>query len=258
MAIYDYSEPYDSSHIQPAESNMSWGAAMGGIGGGLLAYFGQKETNAANAQRANEQMWFQERMRANQYQTTVADLKAAGLNPMLAYSQGGAGNLQGATAQMGNPLGEAANSAKEGAMAIAQLAQLNVQNFATEQHGEQAATQALKNVDDATRTRAETEAIREQTKSEIMKQAGFKMSEQEARARIKQLEGSSRLSNATSAYTEATQPEAEAIGKAYKDMPNLKKGERVVQAVSAGVNSAKNLRDMARPTPTRTYNYGVR
>jgi hypothetical protein len=121
---------------------MSWGAAMGGIGGGLLAYFGQKETNAANAQRANEQMWFQERMRANQYQTTVADLKAAGLNPMLAYSQGGAGNLQGATAQMGNPLGEAGTSAREAAMAVANFKQLQTQNILTQEQAEATAASA--------------------------------------------------------------------------------------------------------------------
>lgn len=40
---------------------------------------------------------FQERMRGSQYQTAVGDMKAAGLNPMLAYSQGGAGNLGGAS-----------------------------------------------------------------------------------------------------------------------------------------------------------------
>jgi hypothetical protein len=243
---------------------MSWGAALGGIASGVLSYIGQKDTNAAQAQQAQNQMDFQERMRANQYQTTVADLKAAGLNPMLAYTQGGAGNLQGAQAQIGNPLGEAANSAKEGAMAVGQLAQLKVQNYATEMQGEQSYTQAQKNIDDAALSRENAENVRQQTTSEILRQAGLKLSKEQAEAQINQMNSSARLSRATSAYTEATQPEAVATGKAYEDMPNLKKGERVVQAVSAGVNSAKNLRDMARPTPSRTtnfnktYNYGVR
>jgi len=54
--------------------------------------------NAASAESAARQMDFQERMRETQYQTTVKDLMAAGLNPMLAYSQGGAGTPSGAAA----------------------------------------------------------------------------------------------------------------------------------------------------------------
>ena len=51
-----------------------------------------------SAEQAQKQMDFQERMRSTQYQVAVQDLMAAGLNPMLAYQQGGAGTPSGASA----------------------------------------------------------------------------------------------------------------------------------------------------------------
>jgi hypothetical protein len=100
---------------------MFGGLSLGGITGGVLGFIGQQQTNqknwdianaanAASAQQAANQMSFQERMRDTQYQTAVEDMKKAGLNPMLAYSQGGAGTPSGAmgqvsTAKLGNALG---------------------------------------------------------------------------------------------------------------------------------------------------------
>lgn len=102
----------------------TYGPAVGSIASGGLNYIGQQQTNALNAAQANKQMAFQEMMSNTAYQRATASMEAAGLNPMLGYTQGGASTPGGAQATMGNAMGSAVSGAQSGATALAQLGNL--------------------------------------------------------------------------------------------------------------------------------------
>lgn len=100
---------------------------LGPIIGGLGDYFTGKETNEANAEQAALNREFQSKeanaafqrnyaASGTSYQRAVLDLESAGLNPMLAYQQGGASGVSGpsaggAQATMQNPMSSAIHSA---------------------------------------------------------------------------------------------------------------------------------------------------
>lgn len=79
---------------------------LAGIGSIVSAFIGsdsQKKTNEANRQIARENNAFQASMANNAHQRQVADLEAAGLNPVLAAGGSGAASPQGSVAKMENP-----------------------------------------------------------------------------------------------------------------------------------------------------------
>ena len=81
-------------------NNYFWAAAIpaiAGIAGAML-------TNKSNAKQAQNQMDFQQQNSDTAYQRSMSDMKAAGLNPILAAKLGGASTPSGAMAQMQNPV----------------------------------------------------------------------------------------------------------------------------------------------------------
>lgn len=84
------------------------------IGGGLSLIGGQQQNSAAAA-AADKQMQFQENSARHSYQWATEDMKKAGINPLLAYKQGGSGTLSGSSYTPQNVGAAAASGASSGA-----------------------------------------------------------------------------------------------------------------------------------------------
>lgn len=114
-----------------------------------------------NANQAALNRDWQERISSTQYQRAVKDMEAAGLNPMLGYSQGGAGNLSGGAASGDTAQGA---QARGGGGAPGGIARGNSQHFQNLlSGGVSSALGALSTMAGVQQAEAQTENIKAQT-----------------------------------------------------------------------------------------------
>lgn len=162
-------------------------AVLPSLIGGALSNKGQSdanETNVAlakdtrdfNAAEAQKNRDFQAEQSASAYQRATSDMQKAGLNPMLAYSQGGAGTPGGSTAsaqqaRVESTTAQAGQMISNTALTRAQLENLQAQTAAT-------AAQAAKTVEETKNIHPEGLRIEADTR---LKKGQFGLNEQQQR-----------------------------------------------------------------------------
>lgn len=99
--------------LQGAATGASFGGMAGMAIGGGLGILGGTLANQASQRAAREQMQFQENMSSSAHQREVRDLRAAGLNPILSATHGGASTPSGSTYTAQNVAQGAVSSALE-------------------------------------------------------------------------------------------------------------------------------------------------
>lgn len=217
------------------------GPFAGAVVGGLISAVGGYLTNRQSIRSA-------ESLSSTAYQRGVRDMRLAGLNPMLAFSQGGASTP---TPRLENPLrelGEGVSSAARQAKLIKSQVQLN------ESASRAAEAAAVNSMTTAQKTSEETKVIAfEQGKREAEAQS--------ARARVPQEELRGRVSRWISEALDKLESAAKGglsvkkdslVGKLIEDLKNLPEtfykralADALARA-KAGEFSAKQLADHIR------------
>lgn len=100
---------------------------LGALIGGGASLLGGMMQNSAAQNAAAKQMEFQKEMSDTSYQRAMEDMRKAGLNPILAYKQGGAAVTPGSTYVPSNIGAAAAEGASKGVSSAVQAQQAQSQ-----------------------------------------------------------------------------------------------------------------------------------
>lgn len=218
---------------------MVWGSIISAgaqLAGGLLASRSARQLNDQNIAFTREQMDFQERMSNTAYQRAMADMRRAGLNPILAYKQGGASSPAGAVPQL---VSEDAGLAASIPESVSSAYQRKIQD----QELENLKASEKLSRDQATKERALTNVYDTQIHANQLQN------------RITE-DTMNEVIESTNATAKRLGAQASEDADLLKDAPMLRRLGTVLRELGLTSNSAISSAAGAAKRPTQVHNYG--